>query len=219
MTTYNNKTILLVGGLTLIDTPLVLHILEGGAKEVRVLGSSETTMQALREALLPETCDLNLETKKRLRFYVGDMTDNTYLEEAMSGADYVLFVPAIPRSFDCEVAPAVTTINFLETVTGVVHVATDCKVKKLVVISPDRQESLEKMPDMLAAMMETVVVAEGRYLGKDSEVTICCARINGNLGELTDFAFAKAVNGDLLVKTVDGFHRIPCEHFDLKRED
>ena len=201
MTTYNNKTILLIGGQNLIDAPLVQRFLEGGAKEVRVLGSSETAMQSLREELLPETCNLNLETKKRLRFYVGDMSDNTYLEEAMSGTDFVLFIPAIPRPFDC----------------GVVHVATDCKVKKLVVISPNRQEPLEKMSDMLAALMETVVLAEGRYLGKDSSVTICCSRINGNLRDLADHAFEKAVNGDLFVQTHEGINRFPCENYEMQR--
>lgn len=135
----------------------------------------------------------------------------------MSGADYVLFIPSVPRLFDCEVAPAVTTINFLETVTGVVHVATDCKVNKLVVISPDRHEHLEKMPDMLVALMGIVVLAEGRYLGKDSSVTICCSRINGNLRDLADHAFEKAVNGDLFVQTHEGINRFPCENYEMQR--
>ena len=211
MNIYKDKVILIIGGQNLIDAAFVQHFLDGAAREVRILGSSETAIQSLREELNLEPGSLN----QKLCFFVGDMTDNAYLEEAVTGADYVLFIPSIPRPFDCEVAPAVTTITFLETITGVIHVATDCKVEKIVVISPNRQEPLEKMPDMLAALMETVVVAEGRYLGKNSAVTICCARIKGHLGELADFAFEKADNCDLLMKTNDRIQCIPCEHFDL----
>lgn len=217
MTIYNNKVILLIGGQTLMDAAFVQRFLDGGAKEVRVLGSSETAVQTLREALLPETCSINLETKKRMRFYVGDLSDNAYMEEAVTGADFVLFIPAVPRPFDCEVAPAVTTVNFLDTVTGVLHVATDCGVQKTVVVSPARQEPLLAMPDMLAALMETVVIAEGRYLGNDSKTTIICARQDGDLSELADFAFANGANADLLIQSKEIIKSISCENFDFKR--
>lgn len=97
-----------------------------GAKEVRILGENEMVMQALRDEI-----NLEPEIRKRLRFYVGDIADNAYMAEAMGGADHVLYVPSLPRAFDCEVAPAECIITFLETVTGVIHTAIDCKVKKL----------------------------------------------------------------------------------------
>ena len=183
------------------------------------MGSSETAGQSLREELkhLKLLKPLKPEVKERLSFFVGDMSDNTYLEEAMSGANFVLFVPAIPRPFDCEVAPAVTTINFLETIATVLHTATDCGVEKTVVISSNRQEPFVAMPDMLAALMESVVVAQGRYLGKDSQTAIICARQQGDLCPFADFAFAHAANADLLVQTAEGINRIPCENFAMQR--
>ena len=36
-------------------------------------------------------------------------------------------------------------------------------------------------PSMLAALMETVVVAEARYLGPDSDTSICSARLDKDL--------------------------------------
>lgn len=214
MSIYRDKVVLIVGGLNIIDSSFVAGILDAGAREVRILGSSETAVQSLRE---------ELESTPRLRFFVGDMTDNTYLEEAMSGADYVLFVPETwnlkpETNRMVEEAPAETTITFLETVATVLHTATDCRVQKTVVVSPATQQPLVAMPDMLAALMDTVVVAEGRYLGKDSQTAIICARHDGDLIPLADFAFADAANVDLLVQTNEGISRIPCENFEMRRE-
>lgn len=103
---------------------------------MRILGENETVVQALRDEITLKLEPLEPETRKCLRFYVGDIADNAYMAEAMSGADYVLYVPSLPRAFDCEVAPAECTITFLDTVTGVIHTAIDCKVKKLVVAAP-----------------------------------------------------------------------------------
>ena len=156
---------------------------------MRILGENETVVQALRDEVNLKLEPLNPETKQRVRFYVGDVADNAYMAEAMGGADYVLYVPSLPSAFDCEVAPAECTITFLETVAGVIYTAFDCKVKKLVVAGP-APETLNfklaagvspSMPAMSAALMETVVVAEARYLGPDSDTIICFARLDKDL--------------------------------------
>ncbi|MBR1461789.1 MAG: polysaccharide biosynthesis protein [Prevotella sp.] len=223
MSIYTDKMLLVIGGEEIVNAFFVEKILNEGAREVRILGESETELQSLRESLNVELGTLN----QKLRFYVGDRSDNAYLEEAMAGVDYVLYFPAVPRAFDCEVAPAENTVTFLNTVSGVVHSAIDCRVKKLVVVRTGLETCHLKpetsdMPALLAALMETVVVAEARYLGPDSATVICCARMEGNLRpetwnvKLIDYAFENAVNGDLLIQGNDGIERKPCENFEMR---
>ena len=115
--------------------------------------------------------------------------------------------------------------------TGVIYTAIDCKVKKLVVATP-APEALNfelatgvssSMPAMLAALMETVVVAEARYLGPDSDTSICSARLDKALKletrnlKLMGYAFSEAKNGDLLLHGKEGVERIPCENFGKRR--
>lgn len=81
------------------------------------------------------------------------------------------------------------------------------------------------MPAMLAALMETVVVAEARYLGPDSDTSICCARLDVDLNlkletrnlKLIGYALSEAKNGDLLLQGTDGIERKPCENFEMRR--
>ncbi len=76
---------------------------------------------------------------------------------------------------------------------------------------------------MRAALMETVVVAEARYLGPDSDTIICFARLDKDLKfetrnlKLIGYAFSEAKNGDLLLQGKDGIERKPCENFEMRR--
>lgn len=214
MNTYTNKVILLAGNLNQIDTAFVGRLLDAGAREVRILGGSETAMQALRDEMLSQKPD----AIDRLRCFIGDMGESAYLRDAVMGADYVLCIPSIRPQFDCDADPASTCTLLLDGVTRVLHTATDCCVEKVVVVSPTRQEPLATLPDMLAALMETVAVAEGRYLGKESKTAIICARQDGDLSKLADYAFANASNADLLIQSKEKFERNPCKNFDFKRE-
>ena len=86
------------------------------------------------------------------------------------------------------------------------------------VLSAAFQEPLTDVKSHVAALLEKVVVAQGRYLGPDSRTAMICARRDGDLSPLADFSFAHAANADLLVQTAEYIERNPCENFDMKRE-
>ena len=74
MSIYNDKTILLVGGLNLVDAPFITRLIEAGAKEVRVLDGTETAVQALRDKLNlePETSFLRGRLDRQCLYRGGD---------------------------------------------------------------------------------------------------------------------------------------------------
>lgn len=134
----------------------------------------------------------------------------------MHGVDYVLYAPTMKSSVECEEQPADDCGAILEPVNNVMRIAVFQNIKKLVVISPAYQESLTGVKSLIAALLEKVVVAQGRFLGEKSKSAILCSRaIQSESLELADFAFENAFNGDLIFKTEAGIQRIPCEHFDL----
>lgn len=69
MSTYTDKVLLFIGGGEMITPSFVERILSDGAKEVRILGENEMSVQALRdevnlklETLKPETRNLKPES-------------------------------------------------------------------------------------------------------------------------------------------------------------
>ena len=128
----------------------------------------------------------------------------------------MLYAPTMKSSVECEEQPADDCGAILEPVNNVMRIAVFQNIKKLVVISPAYQESLTGVKSLIAALLEKVVVAQGRFLGEKSKSAILCSlAIQSESLELADFAFENAFNGDLIFKTEAGIQRIPCEHFDL----
>lgn len=214
MNTYENKVVLIAGNLNLFEVSIIQHILDGGAKEVRILGGNETIIQSLREQLLSKKPD----AISRLRCYISALGESDYNREAAMGANLVLCLPSVCPNEDCERNPADACLALLEPVENFIRLATKIGAEKVVVVSPTRQVPLATLPDMITDLMETVVIAEGRYLGKESKTAIVCARQDGDLCELADYAFAKGTNADLMVQSKEIIERNSCDDFDFKRE-
>lgn len=146
-------------------------------QQLRLFSGDEEGMAQLRDQLehlklLKPLKPLN----QNLRFYIGDVSDPAYLEETMHGVDYVLYAPAMKSSVECEEQPAEACNTILNPVNNVIGTALSQSVSKLVVLSAAFQEPLTNVKSLIAALLEKVVVAQGRYLGKDSRTAIICAR-------------------------------------------
>ena len=208
MTAYTNKTLLLIEGASLINQEVLRHFLALGAQQLRLFSGDEEGMAQLRDALAPTP---------QLRFFIGDLADPAYLEETMHGVDYVLYAPAMKSSSECEEQPADACSAILEPVNKVIDTAVSQHVSELVVLSGAYQEPLTTVRSLVTALLEKVVVAQGRYLGKDSTTAIICARCDGDLLQLADTAFADAANADLFVQSSTVINRIPCDNFEMQR--
>ncbi|MBP1539300.1 MAG: hypothetical protein ILA29_02985 [Prevotella sp.] len=93
--------------------------------------------------------------------------------------------------------------------------------EKVLVFGNAPKEPLVSTPDLLSAMLEKIVVSQGRYLGKDSKTSICHIRLESedDVLAVTDFALAEAKNGDIVAKQGKGFERIPCYNPGFERDD
>lgn len=218
MSNYKDKVILIVGGQNIIDATFVEDIIEGSAQEVRILWGSETAVRELRDTVLAHTP----EAVNRLRCYIGDKGESEYLREAAMGAGYVLCLPTIRPDEDCDRNPADACGSLLKAVVNVIQTAVSSGAEKVVVVSPEHQNPLVAMRDMLAVMIEKTVVAEGRYNGPEPATKVCCVRISKDTAKLkaqVDYAFTNADNADIFVQNSGSIHRIPCTDIDLKCED
>ena len=215
MSVYNNKVILITGGTTETGQTLVRHALDGGAKEIRVFDGNEERLVSMRDELLAR----NPDAASKVKYYCADMNDSDSVDDAMPGVDLVLCIPSLKSVTDIESYPADACRNLLDSVDNVMQSAIEHGVEKVVVLSPAYIEPLYKTPDLLAALLEKVVVAQGRYQKKGAKTTVCCARKGNDMTTLVDFAFEKANNGDLVVKESNGYQCQPCYNPGFERDD
>ena len=99
------------------------------------------------------------------------------------------------------------------------QVAIELGIEKVVILSPTYKEPLFKTPDLLTALLEEGVIAQGRYQKKDAKTTVCCARMDHDVIGLVDYALAEAKNGDLVLKQEKGYCCEPCYNPNFERDD
>lgn len=215
MNVYKNKTLLIVGGNDGVGNSMIHHALENGAKEIRVFDNNEERLVAMRDELLIH----KPEAAAEVRFYCAEACDIESVDDSMPGVDFVLCVPSLKSVIDIESYPVDACRDLLDSVNNVIQSAINHGAEKVVVLSPAYKGPFYKTPDLLAALLEKAVVAQGRYQKKDAKTTICCARLGDDVLGLADYAFAEAKNGDLVMKQDGGFYCHPCYNPGFERDD
>lgn len=215
MNVYKDKTLLIAGGTESMGREVIQHALDNGAKEIRVFDNNEERLVATRDELLSQ----NPDAASKVKYYCADMNDSESVDDSMPGVDLVLCIPTLKTVTDIESYPADACRDLLDSVDNVMLSAIEHGVEKVVILIPTFEEPLYRTPDLLAALLEKVVVAQGRYQKKGAKTTVCCARMDNDTIELIDYAFAEAKNGDLVLKQDDAYCCIPCYNPDFERDD
>lgn len=215
MNVYKDKTLLIAGGTESVGREVIQHAFENGAKEIRVFDNNEERLVAMRDELLSQ----NPEAASKVKYYCADMNDSESVDDAMPSVDLVLCIPSLKAVTDIESYPADACRNLLDSVDNVMQSAIEHGVEKVVVLTPAYNEQLYTTPDLLAALLEKIVVAQGRYQKKGAKSTVCCARKGNDTTALIDFALEKANNGDLVVKENNSYCCQPCYNPSFERDD
>lgn len=179
--------LLLIGGTCLITEAVVRHFLEQEVGQVRAYSGDEEGLTALRDSL--QTADVAMAA--RVKYYVGDVNDPAYLAEAMDGVDYVVYEAWTLNPETCEADPAEACMAVLHSVNVVMDTAIRQRTQKLVVIGQNYVEPLSDTHNLILALLEKVVVAQGRHQSEKDDTSICYIRATGVdvLGQV-DTAFA-----------------------------
>lgn len=215
MNVYKDKTLLIAGGTESVGREVIQHALDNGAEEIRVFDNNEERLVATRDELLSQ----NPDAASKVKYYCADMNDSESVDDAMPSVDLVLCIPSLKSVTDIESYPADACRNLLDSVDNVMQSAIEHGVEKVVVLTPAYNEQLYTTPDLLAALLEKVVIAQGRYQKKDAKTTVCCARMDNDVIGLVDFTFDEAKNGDLVLKQEKGYYCKQCYNPDFERDD
>lgn len=212
---FKDKKLLIAGGLDGIAQVLMRHALEHGVKEIRMLDGDEMRLVEAREELLAERpC-----TADTVKFYYVDLCDSESVDDSVREVDIVLCIPTKKTVTDIESSPAYACTSLINSTVNVMQAAVKYGVGKVVVLTPSYKKPLYNTPDLLAALIEKVVVAQCRYQMKDTKTLICCARMDSDVIGLVNYSLAGAKNGDLVLKQDGGYYSYPCYNPDFERDD
>ena len=161
---FTNKTLLITGGTGTFGNAVLRRFLDTNIGEIRIFSRDEKKQDDMRR----------LFANPKLRFYIGDVRNQSSLKDALRGVDFVFQAAALKQVPSCEFFPleALRT-NALGT-ENMLNAAIHAGVKRVIVLSTDKAVYPINAMGISKAMMEKLAVAKSRVAGLDT--VICCTR-------------------------------------------
>lgn len=162
---FDNKILLITGGTGSFGNAVLRRFLETDIAEIRIFSRDEKKQDDMRARYRSD----------KLKFILGDVRDRRSVEEAVRGSDFIFHAAALKQVPSCEFYPlqAVQT-NILGT-GNVLEAAIANKVGRVICLSTDKAVYPINAMGMSKALMEKVMVANGR-LAEGSSTVICGTR-------------------------------------------
>ena len=164
---FENKILLITGGTGSFGNAVLDRFLYSDINEIRIFSRDEKKQHDMRVHY----------NNPKIKFYIGDVRNESSLRDAMIGVDYVFHAAALKQVPSCEFYPmeAVQT-NVLGT-ENVLNAAIANNVSKVVCLSTDKAVYPVNAMGVSKAMMEKVFVAKSR----NSKSTIITGTRYGNV--------------------------------------
>ncbi len=161
---FKGKTLLITGGTGTFGNAVLRRFLETEIAEIRVFSRDEKKQDDMRKAF----------NNEKLRFYIGDVRNESSLQDAVRGVDFLFHAAALKQVPSCEFFPleALRT-NALGT-ENMLSAAIAARVEKVIVLSTDKAVYPINAMGISKAMMEKLAIAKSRVAAP--KTTICVTR-------------------------------------------
>lgn len=161
---FNNKKLLITGGTGTFGNAVLNRFLETEIGEIRVFSRDEKKQDDMRKTYMHE----------KLRFYIGDVRNESSLHDAMRGVDFVFHAAALKQVPSCEFFPLEALRTNSIGTENVLNAAIRAGVERVIVLSTDKAVYPINAMGISKAMMEKLAVAKSRVAAP--ETTICVTR-------------------------------------------
>lgn len=161
---FRDKILLITGGTGTFGNAVLRRFLDTQVKEVRVFSRDEKKQDDMRKGY----------ASPKLRFYIGDVRNESSVRDAMAGVNFVFHAAALKQVPSCEFFPVeALRTNALGT-ENVLNSAIHENVERVIVLSTDKAVYPINAMGISKAMMEKIAVAKSRVAATRS--TICVTR-------------------------------------------
>lgn len=152
MSNFSNKTVLITGGTGSFGKTMAKHALESGASEVRIFSRDEAKQDSMRNAMRDE----------RLKFFLGDVREQSGLNNAMGQVDLLFHAAALKQVPSCEFFPLEAVATNVIGSSNVISSAVHAGVESVVCLSTDKAVYPINAMGMTKGLMEKVALAQSR---------------------------------------------------------
>lgn len=166
---FKDKTLLITGGTGSFGNAVMKRFLDSDIKEIRIFSRDEKKQDDMRKVYKND----------KLKFYIGDVRDQSSVRNAMHNVDFVFHAAALKQVPSCEFFPLEAVKTNVIGTDNVLTCAIEMGVRKVICLSTDKAAYPINAMGISKAMMEKVFVAKARTI--DPLKTLICGTRYGNV--------------------------------------
>lgn len=178
----NNKSILITGGTGSFGHQFVNYILKNYNPKKIIIYSRDEYKQFIMANEYKEFKDI-------LRFFIGDVRDESRLKRAMNGVDYVVHAAALKQVPACEYNPIEAIKTNVNGAVNVINASLDTGVKKVVALSTDKSVNPINLYGGTKLVSDKLFIAANAYSGQNGTVfsIVRYGNVAGSRGSVIPF--------------------------------
>jgi len=165
---FKKKQLLITGGTGTFGNAVLDRFLNTDIGEIRIFSRDEKKQDDMRKRY----------SNDNLRFYIGDVRNESSLRDAMKGVDFVFHAAALKQVPSCEFFPLEALRTNAIGTENVLNAAIAASVSRVIVLSTDKAVYPINAMGISKAMMEKLAVAKSRVA---VPLTTICVTRYGNV--------------------------------------
>ncbi len=198
---FNNQTILITGGTGSFGKKYIQIILERYKPKKIIVFSRDELKQFEMQQNYNDSC---------MRYFIGDVRDQSRLMEAMEGVDYVIHAAAMKQVPAAEYNPMECIKTNIHGAENVIKAAIKNNVKKVIALSTDKAANPINLYGATKLASDKLFVAANNMVGsRDTRFSVVrYGNVVGSRGSVIPF-FRKLMD--------EGAKELPITHADMTR--
>ncbi len=184
----NNKTILITGGTGSFGHHFVDYVLAHYKPKKIIIYSRDEFKQFVMDNDYKQYRDI-------LRYFIGDVRDESRLRMAMRGVDYVIHAAALKQVPACEYNPNEAIKTNVNGAMNVINASLETGVKKVVALSTDKAVNPINLYGGTKLVSDKLITAANAYSGTDGTrfAVVRYGNVAGSRGSVIPF-FQNIIN-------------------------
>ena len=153
---FKNKTLLITGGTGSFGNAVLNKFINSNINEIRIFSRDEKKQDDMRRQFQSE----------KIKYLIGDVKDESSIDQAMKGVDFVFHAAALKQVPSCEFYPMEAVKTNIIGTENMLNAAINNNVKKVICLSTDKAVYPINAMGVYKALMEKVFVAKSRISNK-----------------------------------------------------
>ena len=153
---FKNKTLLITGGTGSFGNAVLNKFVDSNINEIRIFSRDEKKQDDMRRKFQND----------KIKYFIGDVRDESSIDQAMNGVDFVFHAAALKQVPSCEFYPMEAVKTNIIGTENMLNSAIKNNVEKVICLSTDKAVYPINAMGVSKSLMEKVFVAKSRISSK-----------------------------------------------------